>query len=330
MRRRPLRLSRAQQVLGAAVLAVVLTGTATTAAVLVVSEGPRASVADSPRPSPTVEPTPVAPSHQPVSPRVHTITVKPPPPPPVPEAAFQVASFNVLGSSHTAGRQTGAAGRIRVGWASQLLRGAGVDVVGLQELEPDQFQVMRRTWTVWPGMALGKPGVRNSIAWDPAVFTLVEGHQVQIPYFHGNLVPMPYVLLEHRETGRRAWFLNTHSPRSGAGRGDNERFRDRGTATLVALMRRLDSPRTPVVLTGDFNERAEAFCTVTGDGIVAANGGTSSPCRPPAGHGIDWIFGTSGVDFSGYRRIDNRASDHPLITATATLAEPLRRRRPRS
>jgi len=256
---------------------------------------------------------------------------------PAAEATFRIASFNVLGYSHTkpGGNKCckWAGGIARQGWALQLLRGNNISVVGFQELEKEQYNsFMSMTgggWAAYPGLRLGNNPVRNSVAWNTGVFELVEAHTIPIPYFHGNLVPMPYVLLKHKATGRLAWFISIHNPASV--RGPAQHWRDAATAKEIALMNDLQAPEnpgemgTPVFLVGDFNEKAEAFCRVTANANAqAANGGTRSPCRLPSNHGIDWIFGsTPGVTFSDYHRIDgglvNRVSDHPLIFADATL-----------
>ena len=252
-------------------------------------------------------------------------------------ATFRIASFNVLGHSHTkpGGNKCcrWASSTSRMGWTVQLLRGNNISVVGLQEYEPQQHGTFGRLtgggWGVYPGLQIGNKGVRNSIAWNSAVWELVEGHTIPIPYFHGNLVPMPYVLLEHRETGRLAWFINIHNPASV--RGPAQHWRDIATQKEIDLMNDLQAPQStnqlgiPTFLMGDFNEKAEAFCRVTaGANAQAANGGTASPCRLPANHGIDWIFGsTPGVTFSGYVRMNgglvSRSSDHPFIFSNVAL-----------
>ncbi len=252
-------------------------------------------------------------------------------------ATFRMASFNVLGASHTGpgGNKRGyAGGTSRIGWAIQLIRGSDISVVGLQEYESTQHGTFARItgggWGVYPGMQIGSKGVRNSIGWNTAVWELVEAHTIPIPYFHGNLVPMPYVLLKHKGTGRLAWFINIHNPASV--RGPAQHWRDIATQKEIALMNELQAPQSsnqlgiPTFLTGDFNEKAEAFCRVTaGANAQAANGGTASPCRLPSNHGIDWIFGsTPGVAFANYVRLDgglvNRISDHPMVFADVTLS----------
>ncbi len=252
-------------------------------------------------------------------------------------ATFRIASFNVLGASHTGagGNKRGyAVGSSRMGWATQLIRGSNISIVGLQEFESPQHGTFSRLtgggWGIYPGMQLGNNPVRNSIAWNNGVWELVEAHTIPIPYFHGKLVPMPYVLLEHKATGRLAWFINIHNPASV--RGPAQHWRDVATQKEIALMNDLQEPQSPnqlgipTFLTGDFNEKAEAFCRVTvGAHAQAANGGVGSPCQLPANHGIDWIFGsTAGVAFSGYVRMDgglvNRISDHPMVYSDVTLS----------
>jgi len=253
-------------------------------------------------------------------------------------ASFRIASFNVLGFSHTkpGGNKCcrWAGGVTRMSWALQLIRSNGFSVVGFQELEKEQHNAFMSmtdgSWAAYPGMHLGNNPVRNSIAWNVNVFELVEAHTIGIPYFHGKLVPMPYVLLKHKETGRLAWFINIHNPASV--RGPAQHWRDVATSREVALMNDLQAPQSygqagiPTFLTGDFNEKGEAFCRVTaGANAQAANGGNGSPCQLPAKTGIDWIFGsTPGVSFSGYVRLDGglvaRATDHPLVFSDVTLS----------
>jgi len=255
-----------------------------------------------------------------------------------PPTAFRVATFNVLGASHTApgGNKRGwADGNTRMGWAISIIESSGADVVGLQEFEVSQFQTFvgraGGTWDVYPGLSEGKPAVRNSIAWRRDTWQLVEGATIPIPYFHGNLVPMPYVRLRNIASGQDVYFINIHNPASNRRRGDNERHRDDATGRQIDLVSRLHTAGFPVILTGDFNERAEVFCRVTGSGSMrAANGGSvGGGCAPPADHGIDWIFGSSVIEFSNYSStragLVQRASDHPYVVADAVIPplEPL-------
>jgi endonuclease/exonuclease/phosphatase family metal-dependent hydrolase len=255
-------------------------------------------------------------------------------PAPLPPAEFVISSFNVLGSSHTSGRRDGMApGRVRIRQAAQLLAHHGVDVVGLQELQLDQYQELARvagaTYDFWPGTAAGRLGNENSLAWRTSEWTAVEKYTTPIPYFGGRPRPMPYVLLRHNVSGRYAWFANFHNPATNPNTGNNDRWRARAAALEVALANRLRAETGyPVFITGDMNEREKVFCPMTGGAaMVAANGGSNvaGACRPPSPMNVDWIFGSDMVTFTGYFRDDgpfvNRTSDHPMIVARVVLDE---------
>lgn len=261
--------------------------------------------------------------------KVEELLADQPPPP----ATFRISTFNVLGHSHTTpgGNKKGfAPGTTRIGWAADLLRAQDIDVVGLQEFEAPQFNAfVQRTGDLfggYPGLSMGTNVVRNSIVWRNDRWSLVKGDTIPIPYFRGNRVPMPYVLLQHRETGRQMYVINIHNPTSNPRRGNNARWRALGTQLEIGLVRELRATGVPVVLMGDFNERDKAFCTVTQQGQMnAANGGSAGPpCRTPPNMGIDWIFGTQDIGFADYVRLSQgvigRVSDHPMIISRATLA----------
>jgi len=253
-------------------------------------------------------------------------------PPPLPAAAeFTVATFNVLGSSHTSrgGKWPDmASGPVRIRWAVGLLNARGVDVVGLQELQRDQFRTFVGAtgggWGVYPGESAGPLGIENSLAWRRAEWTALELRTIQIPYFDGRLRPMPYVLLQHNATGRKAWFANFHNPASNSRRGNNDRYRWRAMTLEIDLANRLwNDTGYPVFITGDMNEREVYFCNMTGRApMVAPNGGSNegSCSPPPYPMPVDWVFGTNVVTFSSYTRAEvPRISDHPLVAADVTL-----------
>lgn len=246
--------------------------------------------------------------------------------PPTTEITFRVATINVLGDSHTGrgGNKPGyGSGVARMGSMSQILRAQSLDIIGLQEFEQPQKVAFTRnnpSWSVFTGTERG----HDSIAYRADVWDLVDSGTGTIPYFHGRPTPMPWVTLSHRETGQVVSFISIHNPTSNKHRGNNAASRAEATRREVAMVRLL-ADKGPVFLVGDFNERAEAFCMVTGGGdIIAANGGSQGgSCAPPAAAGIDWIFGTSDITFSDYVRHDETrargASDHPLVVAQVTV-----------
>ena len=249
---------------------------------------------------------------------------------PVQSTTFRVSSFNVLGAAHTAPggtRPEYASGQTRMRWAMSVLRTANVSVAGLQEFEQPQhaaFQQAAPGWDVFPGLKRSRSSLANSIVWRSDVWQFVSGHTIDIPYFGGKPKPMPYILLRHVGTGREVWFANFHNPASV--HGPAARFRREAVSRESALANSLASNGTPVIMTGDMNDRAEFFCPMTARSQMhAANGGSrGAPCNPPANMRIDWILGSADVDFSGYEVRDgvlvDRTSDHPLVVASATVA----------
>jgi len=245
---------------------------------------------------------------------------------PVPQPAdpftFQIGTLNVLGSQHTRGSRRYAAGTIRTARAVGMFQSRGVDVLGLQEVQDDQLNVLYGRlggFGVWPGRALGNNGVRLQIAYNLSLFELVDAGSISTR-FDFQSRPIPYVLLRNRSTGGEFWVVNIHnSPRT------QEADRDSATAAEIALFNRLRATGRPVLVTGDMNEKEEWFCKVaTGAGMVAANGGSGSGgcALPPGPLRIDWIMGGGGVGFSGY--VQDGASlagitDHYFVHATVTV-----------
>jgi hypothetical protein len=252
---------------------------------------------------------------------------------PSPLLEFDLSSFNVLGSSHSAPGGTKpqmAPGVTRIRWAAGLLDRHGVDVVGFQEIQLDQVRAFVRirggTYDVYPGSSAGGKAAQNSIAWRTDMWERVRAYTVPIFYFNGSRMPMPVVLLRHRATGVSAYFTNFHNPASTRRHPNQERWRRLALLQEVALVNRLRRESGyPVFLMGDLNEKEEAFCTMTGrTAMVAANGGISAgPCRPPRPIGIDWIFGSGGVTFSNYRAdrspTVSRTTDHPMVVSRVRI-----------
>lgn len=255
---------------------------------------------------------------------------EPPAPEPVtsPAVSLRVISFNVLGSSHTRGRSGRPAGVARVGGAAQLVRGA--DIVGLQELQRDQAASMGRrlpSYEIFPGNSMSARDAHNSVMWRSDLFTPLERNTIGIPYHRGRIWQMPYVRLRH-VSGAELWVANFHNPASTKRAGNNARWRRVAVQKEIALARALHTDGTPVVFTGDFNDRGEFFCPIARSGALrAANGGDVGPgfCRVPAGAPIDWIVGSPDISWSGYTvnrgGLVRWTSDHPLVAATATLPE---------
>lgn len=252
---------------------------------------------------------------------------------------FRVSSFNVLGYDHTEKGGTKAKagyanGMMRMKWGIQLLKSHGVDVVGLQEFQPQQYEKWAKRATgvydIYPGYVDTIGFLRNSIAWRRDKFRLVSTSWLKLPYFHGDVLRMPVVLLQSLQTGQQIYFMNFQNPADV--RGNALKWRLIGQRLQIALVNQLrDSNRLPIVWTGDMNSTKQVFCRVTKQaGMVSASGGlrTDDTCRPPGQMVVDWIFG-SDVQFSNYVQDRSkkvvRTTDHHLLVADATVqpAEPV-------
>ena len=242
---------------------------------------------------------------------------------------FTVTSFNVLGASHTAGgKRSFGSGAARMRSTVDLLRYHDVSVAGLQEFQASQlgsFQALTGgSWGVYPGMSLGNQPVQNSIVWRQSDWTLVSAQATPIPYFR-NRVPMPQVLLRNVHTGREVWFANFHNPadKFGAAQG----ARNAATAIEASLVRGFVAGGRPVIVTGDMNERESFFCRISAAApLHGANGAyrSGTSCRNASRTAVDWVLGTSSVQFSGYQldesTVSRRISDHYMIRADVTLS----------
>jgi len=248
--------------------------------------------------------------------------------------SFRVSSFNVLGAMHTSSKGSAhprwPAGPSRIGRAVGLLRAYDISVVGFQEFEVPQYRAFLGatggSWGVYPGDSLGSQPTDNSIAWRRSDWTLVEAATTPIPYY-GPAIPMPHVLLRNVHTGREVWFANYHNASNDYGNAQGKR--DAAVRIEAALVRQLAADGTPVIETGDYNDRQRAACPMMSlAGMHASDGSTYSgarcsvPMRPyPT---VDWVFGTPAVAFSGHvADWSTRAreiSDHEMIRTSASVA----------
>jgi endonuclease/exonuclease/phosphatase family metal-dependent hydrolase len=241
--------------------------------------------------------------------------------------AFNLVSFNVLGSNHTSPRKDAgeySPARVRSEWAVDYLRSIDAGIVGFQELQRDQLTWFERsagsTYDAWPGTSLGGDGLQTTIAWRKAVWRFVDGDTVTIPFITQKR-QMPLVKLEHRGTGRTIWVMNVHNA--------PQDYQDQRNVALRREIRRLKEVvgrGDPVFLIGDFNERQRAFCEVTGklDFVAPRGGSNDGTCRPPGGLvRIDWIFGSKGVDYSGYEEdkspLVRLMTDHAVLRTRVSV-----------
>ena len=291
--------------------------------------GPSASSSPAPSPAPYTGKLTRADERKPVD--INPAPVRPSPLPLPPVAQFTMATFNLLGSSHTKGggeRSRLRSGPQRMTGALAILDQHQVSVVGFQEFQPDQraaFQSRATGWAMYPGLSLGRRAGENSVAWRADTWDLVRPALISIPYFNGRQRPMPYVLLRHKETGVQAYFSTFHNPADTGRFQGQQRHRTAATTREISLFNELEKSGIPQFVTGDMNEREEYFCRVTGATplVAAAGGSNDGACVVPRPTQIDWIFGSPGVDFSGYT-VDRsptvrRTTDHPVVVTNVSL-----------
>ena len=85
-------------------------------------------------------------------------------------AELRVATFNLLGDSHTQSgpKKSMGSGVERMGRSVRILDNRDIDIVGFQEMEDVQvaeFQRLRGGWGLYPGAELRPKDGSNSIAW---------------------------------------------------------------------------------------------------------------------------------------------------------------------
>ena len=243
--------------------------------------------------------------------------------------AFNVATFNVVGGSHTDGRGGMRSGTARMKGAVRYLRKHHVRLVGFQELEPKQAASFRkRTGGRWglvgaPSRSGRSTDNRNAVAFVRRDFSLVKRTYVPITYFHGNRVNIPLVKLRSRTNGKAFWILNTHNPADV--HGNAGKWRAESVRRELKRIHRLRSKGHTVLFTGDMNAKRDFFCKATRSGVLhsASGGSTGKRCRYPSRNGIDWVLGTRDVRFRKWRSDKSTrargVSDHPIVVARATL-----------
>ncbi len=243
------------------------------------------------------------------------------------DPGFVLASFNVLGASHTKHGGKYAVAAQRTPRAYQLIEDWGVDVAGLQEFQDGQkadfLNLAGGAFGVYNFTGpRGKEDTDNAIVWRKSVFDFVHGETYDIPYFHGNTRHMPLVLLRNRLTGRLAYFMNTHNPANV--RGPAQKWRDQAIEIERQKIIELRKTGRAVFLTGDFNDRQNAFCPLTASMLsISPNSVPSMTCAYPKQGSIDWIYAAGPTRFSWFMRDktpqQTAISDHPIVVAQAHL-----------
>lgn len=223
----------------------------------------------------------------------------------------RVATFNALGHSHTT--STGKApwrldGVQRTRLAVKIFDYRKLDIIALQEFQRPQQREFRRV--AGDRYGLFCPGDRdNCVAWRRAEWRLEVRDRFFIPYFHGNLRPMPHTVLVSKATGAQVSVTSVHNPCSCY--GPARQWRVQGWEHEAELAERWAQSRR-VLLMGDRNARADQYLPHIPGSF-----------HPAGTRGIDFIVGSRGARFSNYRLLRTerirRATDHPLVYADVAL-----------
>jgi endonuclease/exonuclease/phosphatase family metal-dependent hydrolase len=190
----------------------------------------------------------------------------------------------------------------------------------MQEPQPDQIVALDSAtsgqYSFYPGNSLGYAGAPQSVMWNRADWAMTWHSSISIP-FPGRWRPQPIVKLQQRATGAQMYWINVHF----WARRAHQSERNTAMKILVKAIHQLKGDKLPILLTGDFNEVAPAFCTITGrTSLIAATGGSNHDrkCVLPKGARIDWIFGSRGT-FSQVLMDDaaqvRRTTDHHVLSA---------------
>jgi endonuclease/exonuclease/phosphatase family metal-dependent hydrolase len=242
-----------------------------------------------------------------------------------PSLTFRIATFNVLGSSHTSGNQPRASGVTRMNAATSLILDRGFSIVGFQEMQSDQRAAfVNKTdgaWELYPGGTQHSGDGDNSIGFRKDTWELLNASSIATPYFYGRTRHHPVLLLRNKQTGIRIYVVNFHSPADK--HGNAQKWRDITTTREIGLYNQLAKQGIPILVTGDMNERNTYGCrVVTESDMRAAIGGDGrNGCTVPHNPFVDWILGSYDVTFSHYDPDNNVGSitDHPVISVDATV-----------
>jgi endonuclease/exonuclease/phosphatase family metal-dependent hydrolase len=243
--------------------------------------------------------------------------------------SFNVATFNVVGASHSRGRGGMRSGNVRMKGAVSYLRKHRVTLAGFQELEPKQAVAFRKkTGSRWalvgaPSRSGKSTDTRNAVGYLKSDFSLMKRTSVPITYFFGKRVNIPLVKLRSKKNGAMFWVLNTHNPADV--HGNAARWRAESVRRELKQIRRLRSNGQTVLFTGDMNAKKDFFCKATRSRVLhsASGGSVGKRCRYPSANGIDWVLGTRDVRFRKWRADTSTRSrgisDHPIVVARATI-----------
>ena len=110
-------------------------------------------------------------------------------------------------------------------------------------------------------------------------------------------------------------------------RGPAKKYRQQAIAIERAKIIELRKTGRPVFITGDFNDRRDAYCPMTADKLtISPNSLPGVTCSYPAKSSIDWIFAAGQARFSTFKydwsaKNNGRLTDHPIVSARTHLQD---------
>lgn len=233
-----------------------------------------------------------------------------PGPNPAKKLLFNVATWNLLGASHTDPKNKEHYAKKWLPWDKRLpaqvtaLKATKASIMGLQECQAVQAQALKKEM---PNFAweMGTVSKDNWIAWDKTVWEKIKDEDVLVPYFGGNEKGMPLVLLRHRETDQLFWVLNCHNPANV--RGPAAHFRAEAVRRECAALKEA-VPSAAFLFLGDFNE---------GRSLLLKQVRKIFPGAHLVGAKVDHIVARRRTKLSPpsvNRPNSGKASDHPLVS----------------
>ena len=242
---------------------------------------------------------------------------------------FTLATFNILGASHTKNSKKYATYPSRLNKAFNVMQRERLDVIGTQEFQGVQWDYFKKrgyadTFGAFYWNPAGKKrDTENLILWRKSTMEYVSGSTLDIPYFYGSTRHIPVVLLKEKKSGRTAYFINTHN--AADVRGPARKYREQAIAIEKAKIVELRKTGRPVFITGDFNDRKEAFCPMTANKLtISPNSVPHMTCVYPKQSSIDWIFAAGQARFSSFEydwsvKNSSKLTDHPIVFARTHL-----------
>lgn len=258
---------------------------------------------------------------------------------------FRVASFNVLGASHTEGPKKNKKGfsnsSERIKRSMEVITSNNFQIVGLQELESNQADAIHKGLTNFDHTTVGKGS--DQIIWDTTKFSKITQGTWKSAYF-GGAIDEPWVKLKDIDTGQTLYVMNVHDPIN-RGQG-NAKTRYENALKHLEQVKKL-SASAPVVFTGDFNEgytknagsgalsnAKTTYCVLVGDGTmndaydltVPRESGcpdhTKDRTAPNTGQ-IDHIYLSADLKASTFKGIkggnSTNGSDHPTVYSDVVI-----------